>query len=306
MSTQPCIACQSVDWTPLFRTRDRHYGIQGEFNIVRCAGCGLVRLDPIPTEQELAGFYAQDYYAYQPSKKTGSLKNLAKKILKTKIETHNPTFPQSGKFLDIGCGSGDYLHVMQAKGWNVQGVEPSRFGAEEARRAGFDIFNGTLDEAELADNTFDYVRSNHSFEHVPNPVEVLNEIYRILKPGGKVYIGIPNIDSLPYRIFGRYWWYLGVPVHTYTYTPSTISTLMNRCGFTIENIYYNSNFMSLLGSTQIFINRNSGKTSAEGQLIKNPILMMLSNLAMKVVDFIGQGDAIELIARKPKTPASLL
>jgi SAM-dependent methyltransferase len=261
-------------------------------------------LDPIPTENELAGFYARDYYAYQPPKRAHGLRGLAKKLLKTQIKTHDPTFPQYGEFLDIGCGAGDYLHLMLAKGWKVRGVEPSEFGAAEGRRAGLDIFNGTLDKAKFPENMFDYVRSNHSFEHLHNPVEVLDEIYRILKPGGKVYIGIPNIDSLPYRIFGRYWWYLGAPVHTYNYSLPTISALMSRCGLEIENVYYNSNFMSLLGSMQIFINRNNAKTLAEGRLIRNPILMLLSNLTMQAIDLIGQGDAVELIARKPLGPTS--
>jgi SAM-dependent methyltransferase len=299
MSPQPCIVCQSFNAPLSFRTRDRHYGIPGEFDIVRCAGCGLVHLDPVPTADELAKFYAQDYYAYQPIGKDGRLKALSKRLLKTKIETRNPTFLRPGNFLDIGCGSGEYLHKMQVKGWNVRGVEPSTFGAEEGRQSGLDIFHGTLCEANLADDSLDYVRSNHSFEHVPNPVEILDEIYRILRPGGKLFIGIPNIGSMPYRIFGKYWWYLGAPVHTYNYTIPTISTLIRRSGFVIDAVYFNSNFASLLGSLQIYANRNNGKKSTEGRLFRNPVLMLGANLVTRALDLIGQGDAIEVIAHKP-------
>ena len=299
MSLQPCIVCQSFNAPISFRTRDRHYGIQGEFNIVRCADCGLVHLDPVPTADELASFYSQDYYAYQPVEKDGRLKALSKKILRTKIDTHNPPYLQPGDFLDIGCGSGEYLHKMQAKGWNVKGLEPSIFGAEEGRQSGLDIFHGTLHEANFLPDSFDYVRSNHSFEHVPNPVEVLEEIYRILKPGGKLFIGVPNIASIPYRIFGKYWWYLGAPVHTYSYTVPTISTLMCRSGFVIETVYFNSNFASLLGSLQIYANRNNGKKSTEGRLFKNPALMLAADVITRAIDLIGHGDAIEVIARKP-------
>jgi SAM-dependent methyltransferase len=299
MSTQRCINCHSPSSSLLFTTWDRHYGIPGEFNIVRCDGCGLVHLDPIPSTTELAGFYSENYYAYEPIGSRIWLKEFAKQIFKTKIKTHDPSFALPGDFLDIGCGSGDYLHVMQAKGWKVRGVEPSVFGAEEGRRAGFDIFNGTLDQANFCSDTFEYVRSNHSFEHVPNPSEVLSEIYRILKPGGNLYIGIPNIDSIPYRIFGKYWWYLGAPVHTYNYTVPTISALLQRAGFSIQKVYFNANFVSLLGSLQIYANRNNGKKSADGWLIRNPILRIFCNLAMSVIDLVGRGDAIEVIAQKP-------
>jgi SAM-dependent methyltransferase len=300
MQPQPCIVCQSFNAPLCFRTRDRHYGIRGEFDVVRCASCGLVHLHPIPTVDELAGFYAQDYYAYRPMGKDRDLKKLFKKLLKTKIETHNPTFPHPGEFLDIGCGSGEYLQRMRAEGWNVKGVEPSIFGAEEGRQNGLDIFHGTLPEAKFVSDSFDYVRSNHSFEHVPNPVEILDEIYRILKPGGKLFVGIPNIDSIPYHIFGKYWWYLGAPVHTYNYTVSTISTLMQRSGFAIDTVFFNSNYASLLGSLQIYANRNNGKKSTEGRLMNNPLLILGANIVTRAIDFIHKGDAIEVIAQKPE------
>jgi len=87
-------------------------------------------------------------------------------------------------------------------------------------------------------------------------------------------------------------------VHTYSYTVPTISAIVQRSGFAIDRIYYNSNFVSLLGSLQIYANRHNGKKSSEGWLIKNPILMLGANMMMRVIDSIRQGDAIEIIARK--------
>lgn len=298
MSNAKCIVCQSNEATPLFRTCDRHYGIPGEFDLIRCLHCGLVRLDPVPTADELGAMYAEDYYAYQPQRKDFMLKRLARKILVTKIVTHNPKISNPGEFLDIGCGSGDYLHLMKAKGWRVRGVEPSSFGASEGKRAGLDIFNGTLHDANFPSDSFDYVRANHSFEHIPNPVEVLSEVHRIVKPGGKIFIGVPNIDSLPYRMFGKYWWYLGAPVHTYNYSLTTLSTLVGRAGFVVEKVYFNSNFASLLGSLQIYANRNSNRKSTEGWLYRNHLLKLIAGIVEKGIDLVGQGDAIEVICRK--------
>lgn len=268
--------------------------------MVRCVGCGLVRMDPIPSLQELAGFYAQDYYAYQPLIRSTALRTIAKKLLKTQINTHNPEFKAPGRFLDIGCGSGEYLHLMKAAGWDVRGVEPSLFGASQAQREGLDVVHGTLHDAKFPANSFDYIRSNHSFEHMPNPAEVLVEIRRILKPGGKLFLGIPNTESVPYRIFGRYWWYLGIPVHTFSYGTSNISALLRRTGLKVGRIYYQSNYSSILGSLQIYLNRNGSRKSTEGLLIRNPLLKVFANLLTKMCDFTRNGDAIEVIATKPQ------
>jgi SAM-dependent methyltransferase len=299
MPSSPCIICKSLDTRPFLRTQDYHYGIPGEFSLVRCVGCGLVHLNPIPTSDELASFYSKDYYAYQSVAKPSKLKRFIRRLLGITMRTHDPEFAHPGEFLDIGCGSGNYLDKMSAEGWSVRGVEPSKFGAEEGRNFGFDIFNGTLHEAKFPTGVFDYVRSNHSFEHLPNPKETLDEISRILKPDGKLYIGIPNIESLPYKIFGKYWWHLGVPVHTYSYSVKTISALMSQSGFLVDKVYFNSNFSSLLGSLQIYVNRSNGKLSNDGWLIRNRILMFATNIMTKILDLIRQGDVIEIIARRP-------
>jgi len=189
---------------------------------------------------------------------------------------------------------------MKSKGWQVRGVEPSAFGAGQAQREGLEVAHGSLHDAHFPDSAFDYVRSNHSFEHVHNPAEVLAEIHRILKPGGKLFIGIPNTESVPYRVFGKYWWYLGIPLHTFSYGTSNIEVLLRRFGFQIERIYYQSNYSSILGSIQIYLNRNTTRRSTEGWVIRNPILKMLANLLARFFDLARRGDAIEVIALKPR------
>lgn len=298
MKLEPCIVCNSLTTKPLLHIQDRHYGIRGEFDLVECSDCGLVRLNPMPSFEELAALYAQDYYAYKPKRVDSQLKRIAKKILRIPIPNHNPTFVQPGILLDVGCGSGEFLHTMRAKGWEVKGVEPSSYGAAEGRSAGLDIFNGTLHQAQFTDATFDYVRSNHSFEHVTNPVEVIAEMYRILKPGGTMFMGIPNSESWPYRMLGKYWWFLG-PLHPYTYGVSTISLMLQRAGFKIEKVFYNSNFASVTGSIQIYLNRNDDTLIDQGRVMSNPFLMLAGNAVTWVLDRCHQGDAIEIICRKP-------
>ena len=298
MPSSECIVCGSKENLPLFRTRDRHYGITGEFDIVICPSCGLVRIDPMPTEEELATYYSQSYYAYKPIPPDSLWTSFKQWLARSPIPNHDPDFEKPGDFLDIGCGSGTYLARMQKRGWRAQGVEPSAYGVENGRKSGLKISHGTLIEAGFADESFDYVRSNHSFEHMPNPKEVLREIHRILRPNGQVFIGIPNIDSIPYRIFGIFWWYMGAPVHTYTYSPSTITKLLTDTGFKVKKIYFNSNHASFIGSLQIYLNRNSTRRSDQGWVLRSKPLIIATNPLARICDLIHRGDAIEVICEK--------
>jgi SAM-dependent methyltransferase len=201
--------------------------------------------------------------------------------------------------LDIGCGAGQYLLEMQAQGWVVYGAELSRAAAEAGRRAGLDIRGGELMQAGFGDAMFDFVRSNHSFEHIPNPEPVLAEIRRVLKPGGKLFIGVPNIEGAMARLFGRYWWYMGLPVHTYSYSPRNLSLLLERCGFRVERVRYYSDYGGTLGSLQIWLNRHRVPRSSDGWVVRSLLLRLPGQYLARLLDFFRMGDCIEVIA----TPA---
>ena len=239
-----CIICESDNLLNIYTTTDRHYGIKGEYKISKCQNCGLVFLNPMPTEEYLTSLYPVTYYSYLGfyPKKESFIKHFFKNALLNK-KTLDPKFEHPGKILDIGCGSGKFLFEMKKKGWEVYGVEVN----ESAAKLGNELENlnihcGNLLTSKFPSNSFDYIRSNHSFEHMMNPIEVLNEIHRIIKPDGKLMIGVPNIDSFNARVFKKYWWYLGAPAHTFNYSVSTLSQILNKTGFKVEKISYNGDF----------------------------------------------------------------
>jgi len=84
-----------------------------------------------------------------------------------------------------------FVTPMKEKGWSVYGV-----AAERGRSEGFDILGGFIDRANFPSEYFDYVRSNHSFEHMHNPREVLREMRHIIKPSGYLFIRVPNVKGL--------------------------------------------------------------------------------------------------------------
>jgi SAM-dependent methyltransferase len=186
---------------------------------------------------------------------------------------------------------------MRGKGWTTYGVEISEQAAALGRRSrGLQIFPGTLQQAKFPCGFFDYIRANQSFEHVSCPNETLNEIHRILKPGGKLLLGVPNVAGLNANLFKQYWWHLCAPVHAFNYSKETLPRLLRKHQFEIEKVCFNSDYFGILGSAQIWMNRKNGKKSMEGLLVNNYPLRFICQTVANFLDFVGQGDLIEITA----------
>ncbi len=294
-----CPLCDATDFKELYLTRDRHYGISGSYRVVRCVRCLLVMLNPMYSDQELAALYPGDYYAYQDKFRVRHWRELARKLLGYYVGTKEPRFKAPGTILDLGCGSGWFLDSMRSRGWKTYGVEISEQAAVLGKSQGLQICCGNLQDANFPSEFFDYVRANHSFEHISCPNDTLEEIYRILKPQGKLLICVPNINSLNARVFEKYWWHLCVPVHTFNYSTDTLRNIVVKNGFNVEQVSFNSDYFGILGSLQIWLNRKNGKKSTDGIMINNYLLRFVCQCAANLIDLAGQGDMIEITATKP-------
>lgn len=297
-----CIVCNSNEFQNAYTTHDRHYGIKGEFTIDQCKSCDLFFLNPMPTADYLTSLYPKTYYSYQPNFFNDNESSFFKKIYSkyiVQIKTLDPKFKQPGRVLDIGCGSGKFLYKMKKNGWEVHGVEVNEIAARTGNElANLNIHAGDLLSSNFKSNYFNYIRSNHSFEHIDNPNEVLAVIHRILKDDGKLMIGVPNIDSFNYRLFKKYWWYLGAPVHTFNYSVKTLIHLLERNNFSIEKVSYNGDYSGFIGSFQIYLNRKNGRMSDKGMFIQSPIMRAFSHQFAKFLNLIKVGDAMEIICTK--------
>jgi SAM-dependent methyltransferase len=311
---QPIERCTVCDGGNVAETRmaaDPHYGNPGLFRIYQCEDCGLQFLNPQPTQAYLDGAYPSTYYSFAPGSSPrrsagAKCKRLLRYLLFRLFKRSDPEFELPGEMLDIGCGTGDFLCEMRELGWRVRGVEASGVAAEAGRlHSGLDIVAGFLPNARFPGAAFDYVRMNHSFEHMINPQEILREILRIIKPSGTLFIGVPNVNSLPARVFGSCWYNLGPPVHPYGYSPRSLMRLLAQEGFETRELRYHSQASGLTGSVQIWLNRGSGLPAHEGWVVKSRLLGFIGRIFMLVLDFIKLGDCIEVIARPapgaPKT-----
>ncbi len=296
-----CPNCSNNDIVEKYCVPDRHYGVKGNFTLHQCNMCKLVFLNPMFNDEELAKFYPEDdYYSYyvdfKTEKKVNPIKELIKKIIYPKKE--EDTFTTPGKVLDIGCGNGWVLYNFLKKGWQVAGVEPSKIAAEIGNKSNLNIHNGTLLSANYSANEFDYVRSNHAFEHIYNPNEVLAEMYRVLKPNGKMMMGIPNYNGINSKIAKKYWYYLGAPVHTFNYSPKNITQILAKHNFEVTTIKYVSGASGILGSIQIYLNRNNGKKSDQGWVFNSSVLRFIAKGIAKIENLFNAGDCMEVYAIK--------
>ncbi|MGH7165383.1 MAG: class I SAM-dependent methyltransferase [Nitrospiraceae bacterium] len=146
-----------------------------------------------------------------------------------------PPYQPGGTLLDVGCGAGTYLSRVRELGWEVVGVELSPQAAQAAREAyGVAVHVGTLEEVKFPDGSFAVVTMTHLIEHVPDPLALLRECYRILQPGGRLIVTTPNLSGVGSRLFKSAWLDLDPPRHLWLFAPDTLRQCVERAGFEIE------------------------------------------------------------------------
>ena len=113
--------------------------------------------------------------------------------------------PSAIKLLDVGCSSGAFLLTARRLGFHTEGVEPSADAAQTARNAGLSVFTGYLEQARFAETAFDAITLIEIVEHLRDPLALLQECARILRPGGVVLVTTPNAQSWTARAMGARW-----------------------------------------------------------------------------------------------------
>ena len=137
--------------------------------------------------------------------------------------------------LDVGCGSGEFLHLARAAGWTVQGVDFDPVAVEVARRLNLDVRHGGLESASPPSQGYDCITCSHVVEHVHQPVQWLRGMYALLRPGGTLWIQTPNIESWGHREFGVDWRGLEPPRHLAIPTAAGLCACLETIGFTVRS-----------------------------------------------------------------------
>jgi 2-polyprenyl-3-methyl-5-hydroxy-6-metoxy-1,4-benzoquinol methylase len=264
-----CYLCGNAGLLIHRRLEDKLFDAPGAWNLRQCPDqkCGLLWMDPMPLPEELPKAYA-GYYTHDnagENEQAGSLKRLYREVklahlssalgyksvsvggMARRISKLLFFFPQrstgieeeimflpaqpGGKLLDVGCGSGQRLEQMQRLGWTVSGLDFDEKAVAAAKQRGLDVSCGTIPGIWFPPDTFDVITMNHVIEHVPNPIELLEECKRILKPGGKVVLATPNSACWGHRVFKKNWRGLEPPRHLHVFSPISIEQTLRNAGF---------------------------------------------------------------------------
>jgi SAM-dependent methyltransferase len=235
MQRTKCALCGSSDCIPLFQAKDyRLHTTEQVFDLVRCLRCGTVYLNPLPNNDELAKFYPEAFYS-EPT----IISKFASDFLHGSKLREVYQFKKTGRILDVGCGDGGLLFAFKERGWKTFGADTSEKACRRALNTlGGNVYNCSLKTCSFPSKYFDVVFLNHVIEHMPNPIEELIEISRILKDDGIFFLSTPNIDSYQFEVTKDKWLHLDIPRHLIFYSPCNISLLLRRVGFEVVKIRF--------------------------------------------------------------------
>lgn len=162
---------------------------------------------------------------------------------------HHRQWRNMGRILEVGCSVGMFLGLGDRVG-----LDPDREAVAIARKRGFKAEVGSVLDIPFPDDSFDGVECREVLEHVFEPGKAVRECLRVLRPGGKLFIEVPNIRVRRFDFWNNY-------EHVYPFTVESITNLvMDSGGVEVESQY---GYRGIWGSN--FLNR-AGLLSLDGGL----------------------------------------
>ena len=198
------------------------------YRMVTCSQCGLMRANPVLSQQALSALYAQSH-GHHPQ-----LSQAAADTYVRYFEENFTPFPTQGRILEIGCGPGFFLKGLAQKKYNqINGVEPSREAVEQSGELKDLIYNGMFTGGVYPREYFDVICAFQMFDHLADPGAFLKDCRAYLKPQGAVFLILHNIKAIPARILGQRCPMLDIE-HPILYNPGTVSRMLEANGFEVQ------------------------------------------------------------------------
>jgi SAM-dependent methyltransferase len=202
------------------------------FNIVQCNNCGQIYTNPFPTTlKNVADIYNGDYLIKKNKKEQ------LKYMKYARFNLNDFTDLDGKRMLDIGPGGGETLVIGKQSGAEVCGFEINPVLSSHLRAQGFTIYN---DINKIPNDFFDYITMTMVLEHIPDPYAYLIAVKSKLKENGKLRINVPDFNSIPRKLFKKYWSAFCPDQHLWFFTENSLSLLLQKVGYKIELVHKDS------------------------------------------------------------------
>ena len=251
--SRPCPSCGSPDARPSMEVKD--HSVSGEvFSILACGACGLRYTDGAPGPGEIGSYYASEDYVSHSDTRQGLVNRLYHAVRSITIRSKRRMVfrangGRAGDLLDYGCGTGAFAAAMRDAGWNVTALEPDATARENAQSL-HGLRPGEPGDLErLEDSSLDAVTLWHVLEHVHDLQGTLRQFRRVLRPGGSLFLAVPNHLSLDARRYGDCWAAWDVPRHLYHFSTESMRGLLEPIGLTVKDtrtMWFDAFYVSML------------------------------------------------------------
>jgi 2-polyprenyl-3-methyl-5-hydroxy-6-metoxy-1,4-benzoquinol methylase len=182
------------------------------------------------------------------------------------------------RLLEVGCGSGSALRVLQDLGWRAEGVDFDAAAVAAARRRGLAVHEGTIAAQAYPEGSFQAIVMSHVVEHVHDPRALLRECHHLLSPGGRLVVVTPNARSRGHALFGPSWFALEPPRHLLLLDAAGLRRLAEEAGFQVEQLRTTSRW----AREQWILSREIARTGAVGGPRGRPLSLRLRALAFEL------------------------
>lgn len=236
----------------------------GAWTLYRCEGCASGYLDPRPTRETVTLAYStycthsvpaavvqplserlklvlkngyRNFRFGTHAKPASSLGIIAALLLPKKraaLEAEGRHLPRAwpgARLLDVGCGNGVFLDFARRAGWQTTGIDLDPKAVETARAFGLDVRLGSIETLDPSQEQFDGITLSHVIEHVHSPAELLTACWRLLRPGGWIWIETPNLDAYGHQLYASNWLGLDPPRHLVLFSRLALFGLVQKTGF---------------------------------------------------------------------------
>ncbi len=268
-----CPCCKSSKIAFALAAKD-HTVSQESFEIWHCNVCTARFTQHIPAEHDISKYYQSENYVSHSDTKKGWINSMYHFVRKRTLSAKKNLIKKqirllTGKVLDVGSGTGAFLNLMQKNGWHTEGVEPDAPAREKAMylyrldlKPSAELFN-------FLPESFDAITMWHVLEHVHDLDKYLEQLKKLLKKNGRIFIAVPNYTSYDAKVYQQFWAAYDVPRHLYHFSPVSMMQLLLRHGLQLKKIkpmWYDSFYVSMLSE-----NYKTGKNNFISALINGYI-----------------------------------